>query len=226
MSDYDQPNSVRPQTNTAGLVGFIISLVSLVGCSGLLSPVSLIFSIVGLTKQPKGFAIAGLVLSLLGMLTFVLIFFVIGVAAVLSLVGLGMAAALIAIVAAVGQNAVTIVDGVHDHYEAAGVIPASLDELGLEAHELTDVWGNDFVYVRGSDNESFLLISAGPDGVIASSDDYIGEIDFSGSGFDAQLHRDYNDLNPVRWIGLPQPGITSNAPELPGSTAQPTDDAP
>ena len=65
MSDYEHPRAERSQTNTAGLVGFIIALVSLVGCGGLLSPLSLIFSIVGMNKQPKGFAIAGLVLSLL-----------------------------------------------------------------------------------------------------------------------------------------------------------------
>lgn len=211
MNDHAtaQPTS---QSNTAGLVGFIISLVSLIGCGGLLSPISLIFSLVGMGKEPKGFAIAGLVLSILGSLWILFILFFGGLAIVLGAIGLGLLAAVAVVIAAVGQNAFTIVDGVHDHYKANGAVPLTIDELNLDAADLTDNWGNDFAYAPGSDGDAFLLISAGPDGVLANSDDLIGEIDFGGSDFNATLHHGYGDINRAEWGALPQ---ATQLPELP-----------
>lgn len=54
----------RPSENGLGLAGFIVSLVGLVS-RGLISPVGLVMSIVALKREPKGFAIAGLVLGIL-----------------------------------------------------------------------------------------------------------------------------------------------------------------
>jgi hypothetical protein len=54
-------------SNGMGLAGFIISLVGLMSC-GLVSPIGLVLSWIGLSKEPKGLAIAGLVLGLLGSL--------------------------------------------------------------------------------------------------------------------------------------------------------------
>lgn len=60
-------NPIEPQqeepSNKVGLVGFIISLVSIIGC-GVLSIVGVIVSLVGLFKKPRGLAITGLCLSL------------------------------------------------------------------------------------------------------------------------------------------------------------------
>ena len=59
----------KPAKNTVGLVGFILSLVSLL-CCGILSIVSLILSIVGLNKAKelggvgKGLSLAGLIISI------------------------------------------------------------------------------------------------------------------------------------------------------------------
>ena len=48
----------KPETNGLGLAGFIVSLVGI--CSGgVLSPIGLVLSIVGLFREPRGFAIAG-----------------------------------------------------------------------------------------------------------------------------------------------------------------------
>ncbi len=57
------PSQGKP-SNVIGLVGFIMALVSLVTC-GLLAPISLIVSVIGLFKNPKGFAIAGAIISFL-----------------------------------------------------------------------------------------------------------------------------------------------------------------
>ena len=53
-----------PAKNTIGLVGFIVSLVSLITC-GVLAPVGLLLSVIGLFKAPRGFAIAGTILGVI-----------------------------------------------------------------------------------------------------------------------------------------------------------------
>ncbi|AMD84103.1 hypothetical protein SAMN05444369_10865 [Capnocytophaga haemolytica] len=63
---------VKAQSNGIGTAGFVISLVNvLLGFIPFINflcfvlwPLGLVFSIVGLFKQPKGLAIAGLVISL------------------------------------------------------------------------------------------------------------------------------------------------------------------
>ena len=77
-------NNVQPQvkTNGIGLAGFIVSLVSLLMCCGGLSVVSLVLSIVGLIKSKdyngngKGFSIAGIIISVVGIITFITLFFI------------------------------------------------------------------------------------------------------------------------------------------------------
>src|SRR3954447_25698103 len=53
-----------PPTNGLGLAGSITSLVGIVTC-GVLSPVGLLLSLIGLLKSPRGFAVAGTVLGLI-----------------------------------------------------------------------------------------------------------------------------------------------------------------
>ena len=93
-SDNQQP-PVSQQTvvvqqapsNGLGLAGFITSLVSLVLSCGFLSPVSLILSLIGLLKRPRGFAIAGSIISGLQLL----VLLIIGVAPILAVFGIGAA---------------------------------------------------------------------------------------------------------------------------------------
>ena len=110
------------------------------------------------------------------------------------------------------------------------MVPATLDDFALDADERLDHWGNEFVYVRGANEESFLLISAGPDGVVANDDDIIGEFDFSTGSFNASVRQNYSSLNAGEWPGLPQPASQatppSSQPQLPDAPDQPTDDAP
>ena len=58
-------------TNGLGIAGFIVSLVGLLSC-GLLCPIGFLLSLVGLTKQPRGFAIAGAIIGAIGTLWLVL----------------------------------------------------------------------------------------------------------------------------------------------------------
>jgi len=67
-------NAAPKEGNTLGLVGFILSIVQFVTC-GVLSPISLIVSLIGLRKEPRVFAIIGTVLSVIGVVIFALIGF-------------------------------------------------------------------------------------------------------------------------------------------------------
>jgi len=62
-----QPPPV-PQTNGLGIAGFIVSLVGMVLCMGFICPIGAILSGIALIWKPRGFAIAGLILGLLGSL--------------------------------------------------------------------------------------------------------------------------------------------------------------
>lgn len=76
-------NTPTEQSNAMAIIAFVVSIISLVACCCFLSPVSLILSIIGLvitkkyTKDYKGFAIAGLVLSIIQII--ILIFMMIGI---------------------------------------------------------------------------------------------------------------------------------------------------
>ncbi len=64
-------------SNPLGTAGFVLSIVAiLLACIPFLGFIiwllGLIFSIIGATKQPKGFAIAGLIISLIGLILLIL----------------------------------------------------------------------------------------------------------------------------------------------------------
>lgn len=57
----------QPGSNGLGVAGFVLSLIGLLSC-GLLSPVGLILSLAGLSKEPSGLAVAGTIIGGLGSL--------------------------------------------------------------------------------------------------------------------------------------------------------------
>ena len=65
---YKKPKS-QGGSNVVGMIGFIISIIAIFTC-GLLSPISGILSAIGCFRQPKGLAIAGLVISGMGLTIF------------------------------------------------------------------------------------------------------------------------------------------------------------
>ena len=74
-------------TNGLGIAGFIVSLVGFLSC-GLLSPIGFLLSLVGLTKQPRGFAIAGALIGAIGTLWL----FLFGFAMIVAFLGFSSAA--------------------------------------------------------------------------------------------------------------------------------------
>lgn len=87
---YAQPIYVNvPEKNNLGLAGFIMSIIAIVLCwipilGQILWLLGVVFSAIGIFKKPKGFAIAGLVISFIGLIIIVLFISAIGIAAMSS----------------------------------------------------------------------------------------------------------------------------------------------
>ena len=78
-------NQQMNQSNSMGIAGFVLSIVAIIFSwipvlNWILWLLGLIFSIIGMNRKPKGFAVAGLVISLLGLI--VMIFLLAVIAAV------------------------------------------------------------------------------------------------------------------------------------------------
>lgn len=152
-----------------GVTGFVLSLVGLVTC-GLLAPLGVLFSAIGMRKKPKGLAIAGLVIGLVGLCGWGSIYVVFG-----------------AFIKAIGgfaspegetQFELKIYAGLLDaQKQRQGSYPKSLNQipslqqLPFKIIDTTDGWGTPYRYTVAPDGASFELVSAGPDQQFGTADD-------------------------------------------------------
>ncbi|MDX2148415.1 MAG: hypothetical protein SFZ23_12925 [Planctomycetota bacterium] len=160
------------ERNTLGLAGFITSLVALVFSLGLLSPVAMIISFFGLFKKPRGFALAGFVLGLVGSIGLLLLM-LLGVFAII-LGGLGIAAVAPHIERTVEQHQLAAL--VQSYHEQHRKLPLTLAELDAHAGTLTDSWDRPYRYFvepapEGQEPTRFVISSDGPDSMFDTPDD-------------------------------------------------------
>jgi hypothetical protein len=140
-----------------GTAGFVVSLVGIVFTCGVICPIGLILSLIGIGKEPKGLAIAGTVIGAVGSLGFVF-------------VGLGIVAGLLFSQVEPPDTLGLAVEAVESYARQMGEIPPA--EEGQELIKLIqDAWGNELRYEPGE--ASFLIRSAGPDGVFDTDDDVV-----------------------------------------------------
>lgn len=168
-------NNEQQETNALGLAGFIIALVGLFGTAGLLSPIGLILSLVALGREPKGFAIAGVVVGAIGSCGCI-VGAILFVAAPMVLFGVLAAVGIAGLAGGEIESAIEmgIIDvKIRSHRDETGALPASLDVLSnLRSETVTDPWGNTYVYERLEDG-TYRLYSMGPDGQAGTADDIV-----------------------------------------------------
>lgn len=165
--------------NAIGLAGFITSIVGIVSC-GVLSPIGLILSFIGLFKRPRGFAVAGTIIGFIGSLGIIIVLLVVGV------VVIGLLAA--ALSAGPGGfemlgDSFAIHAQLENYQQQHASLPADISQLtGVTADELKDHWGNEYIYKPDLVNNSYQLISKGPDGAVGTADDisFDREVTFTG----------------------------------------------
>ncbi|MFI4862408.1 MAG: hypothetical protein ACIAXF_17215 [Phycisphaerales bacterium JB063] len=150
---YVPPNT--PPSNALGLTGFILSIVGMVLCLGVLCPVGALVSLVAVFRPSRGFAIAGLIIGVLGTLLWALLWTL-----YFSLPSLVPDFDL--------YYAQTEID---DHYLMYGVLPSEADgQQMIDWYD--DEWGTVYRYHR-VDDQGYEIISAGPDRQFATADDVV-----------------------------------------------------
>lgn len=158
----------RSSSNGLGVAGFVTSLVGLVLCGGLICPIGLFLSFVALFRRPRGFAVAGFIIGLIGSAWLIVAFlfvFVLGV-------GLAGVAALGMKGIEAGIDANEIRQGVTQYHSQTGALPSSLALLSLDPETLVDPWGTPYRYEIDADGRRFSISTAGPDGVWDTEDDF------------------------------------------------------
>lgn len=162
---YGPPTPARE--NTMGIAGFVCSLVGLVSC-GLICPIGAILSFVGCFKQPRGLAIAGLIIGIVGslwLLIFALFIGMAGITFVMLALGLGR-------YGEVGLDAIAIHTEVAKYVATNKTLPTSLADLpNLSTDAQTDPWGTTYSLSPDPSGNTFTITSAGPDRTFDTSDD-------------------------------------------------------
>lgn len=183
------PSQVSPSlqpsatSNGLGLAGFITSLVGLAFTVGLLCPIGLILSLIGLTRRPRGFAVAGVVIGGIGSCGGCLM--LVAVVAIASLAGLAAVSTAVLLVLTSGPQGLETIDhmlkldsAITAHQKRTGSPPADLLALGLPPEMLRDGWGRPIEYrLEGASPDwTWSIRSAGADGVMDG-----GDLTFTGS---------------------------------------------
>ncbi|MEM1330696.1 MAG: type II secretion system protein GspG [Planctomycetota bacterium] len=167
-------------SNGLGIAGFVVSLLGLI-TGGCLSPIGFILSLIAVFREPRGFAIAGIVLGLLGLFGGVFVMLLVGVvglAAFLALISLGgLAGGLNAY-----QDAQAVWPGFAESVRQNAELPESIAALGAFSEDtLTDHWGTPYEYERTSPSTA-TLSSAGPDKLPGTDDDIAVLIELTPDG--------------------------------------------
>lgn len=170
----------------AGLVCAIAGCIS----GGVLSPVGLVLSLIALGRSPRGVAVAGVIVSLLGMgcLTGVLVAAI--AAPILAILGILGVASVVA--AGPGLQAASDIDSlshsVQAYYADRGTLPSNLGELAptfyampTDREALTDPWGKPYLYHAELAGDEFQLISSGPDKALGTADDVSKTVKIEGA---------------------------------------------
>lgn len=168
-----QPSVVylpRP-SNSMGLAGFIVSLVGWVSC-GLLCPIGLLLSLIGLRKDPRGFAVAGVILGALGTVWAVVAVFFGGIALLIGCGG--------AVCGGIAPQVVThvrinmLAEDVEKFERVNSRMPDSLDEAAAARkhgpRDTKDAWGRP-LRLHVEPDGTFTISSDGPDRTPDTADD-------------------------------------------------------
>lgn len=163
----------RPDNNL-GIAGFVCSIVGIL-TGGLLSPVGLILSLFALRREPKGFAIAGVVVGAIGSCGIILAIALFFTVVVTVLTALGLGGLAVAIGGANIEAQIEMADikkEVEIYKQRTGQLPVSLDLLPItDPNTLTDAWGNKYIYTLSDDGTSYEMHSIGKDKTDATADD-------------------------------------------------------
>ena len=163
--------------NGLAIFGFCLSLVGLFIPTGIVSLLGLLISLVALTRPPRGFAIFGVLLGLLGTLFWFTLMIALLVTGMLGAIAFLIAMAVFFVFVqpetlAVTSDMMNILIASAEHEREHGTLPESVDGLQIERMHQIDPWGMPYRLVLTDDRDLPLeIISAGPDGEFDTDDD-------------------------------------------------------
>ncbi|MBC8870204.1 MAG: hypothetical protein H8E44_12345 [Planctomycetes bacterium] len=174
------------ETNTPGLIGFILSLCGLL--CGVMFPIGFVVSLIGLRQQPKGFAIAGTIIGAVGTLLILMVLLIYG-AMIATCIGFGAAAAKPVIDT---QTAISEAETKIDEYQMEnGELPD--EETGNQLiADITDGWDRTLRYEPTGDGD-YVIRSAGMDGTFDTLDDSTSADDYEWDEGDFEIEIDETD---------------------------------
>jgi len=175
---YDPIVNPVTESNSLGIGGFVCALIGLVlgpltgGLGAFLCLIGLVLSLIALGRRPRSFAIAGVILGLLGSCAGIAIVLVAGMG-LLAMFGLVAFALLMeSDRIQLTLDMVNITAVVQRYEEENRRLPESLDGLEVSESMLLDPWGMEYRYQLIPEFEmGFDLVSAGPDHQFDTDDD-------------------------------------------------------
>jgi hypothetical protein len=151
------PGEGRPQSNVLGIVGFVLSFC--------VSPVGLIVSLVALRRPPRGLAIGGVVVGVLGTVVW---------AGFGAAIGYAFTRPIVKLQSEVTEDYIAIDKAVTSYQSKNGSLPTSIDDLTtLSSDERTDPWGHAYVIETQPGAGTWSMRVLGPDGQADTSDDLV-----------------------------------------------------
>lgn len=162
-------NTYEQQSNGLGVAGFVLSLVGFLSC-GLLCIPGALMSAIAMRRQPRGLAIAGLIIGLVGSL------FSLVILALIALIGFGAVLGAVGLAGLVPEfqaqiELAALTEQVDEHIDSTGSLPPTLSTMNSQPLFTIDPWGTNYRYVPSTVDLSFTITSAGPDGTFDTADD-------------------------------------------------------
>ncbi len=156
-----------PQANSLGVAGFVVSLSGMIVCLGLICPIGLVLSLIALTMSPRGYAIAGCIIGLLGSILGALTILVVS-----GVIGNGL---FFNPYFSQSQTSLAIDSASYDidtHFTNNNSTLPDEPSGNTLISAYTDEWGNALKYepTPGSTTD-YAITSPGEDGLFATSDD-------------------------------------------------------
>ncbi len=149
-----------PSGNGLGIAGFIVSIVGMVLCMGAICPIGAILSFFAVFKKPRGFALAGLIIGVLGTVLWAVLWV---------LLVMSMNSAWNSTLANFNIYAAQI--EIDNYYYDNNTLPD--DATGSQLVGIhSDSWGSPYRY-RRIDAQNYEIISDGADAIPGTGDDIV-----------------------------------------------------
>lgn len=207
-------------TNGLGMFGFIISLIGILLTCGVLCPLGLLISFFGLFKAPRGMAIAGTIIGLIGTGFLAIVFLTMG-ASVFALVGFGK---MLTDEVVTRDAIVQARRKIEQHQVEQGALPDGVQGNKLIL-DFKDAWKHELRYDGEEGNSGkFVIRSAGPDGKFDTADDIkVGE---SPTTTSPEIEIPGMPTDPTV-PEMPGEGVEPETPDKPDATpSDPSSDTP